>query len=311
MLTSAESPVVRHRLAWNGPPGTSHRLAQVRAGTLALLSPGQEPQPPAAQACASCGGAGFTSGQGDGDLAAVTRLRPPAATQIDQCHLDAESLNRRLSAITALRPAASSRVAFVGDDDLASVALLRTAPPAALLVADIDERVLTVIAAEAARLGTPGLAVLEHLNLTRPDDLSGLLDRHGESYDVVVTDPPYAEDGMRTFIQAAMALTGIGGELHAAVPALLAEAWSDELLWQVQQQLNAAGFVIERLVPGFFTYHGSDVISSLVVARRMSGSILHATAASRTETSRFYTTRAAPERLGLDVPLPDIHNHEE
>lgn len=203
-------PVVRHRLAWNGPPGTSRRLAQVRAGTLALLSPGQEPQPPAAQACASCGGAGFTSGQGD-DLAAVTRLRPPAATQIDQCHLDAESLNRRLTAITALRPAASSRVAFAGDDDLASVALLRAAPPAALLVADIDERVLAVIAAEAARLGISGTAVLEQLNLTRPDDLSGLLDRHGESYDVVVTDPPYAEDGMRTFIQAAMALTGIGG----------------------------------------------------------------------------------------------------
>lgn len=303
MLTSPASPVVRHRLAWDGPPGTS-RLAQVRAGTLALLPPGPEPQPPSAQACTSCSGAGFTSGRGNGDVAAVTRLRPPAATQIDQCHLDAESLARRLTAITALRPAASSRVAFIGDDDLASVALLRAAPPAALLVADIDDRVLAVISAEAARLATPGPVALEHLNLTRPDDLSTLLDRHGESYDLVVTDPPYAEDGMRTFIRAAMALTGIGGELHAAVPALLAEAWSDELLWQVQQELNTSGFVIERLIPGFFTYHGSDVISSLVVARRMSGSILRA-AAARTETSRFYTTRADPERLGPDVPLPD------
>jgi len=238
-------------------------------------------------------------------------LRPPAATQIDQCHLDAESLGRRLSAITALRPAASSRIAFVGDDDLASVALLRTDRPAALLVADIDQRVLTVIAAEFARLGAPGAAVLEQVNLTRPDDLSGLIDRHGESYDVVVTDPPYAEDGMRTFMQSAMALTGIGGELHAAVPALLAEAWSDELLWQVQQQLNAGGFVIERVVPGFFTYHGSDVISSLVVARRMSGSILPVVAADRGQTSRFYTTRVAPEQLGLDVPLPDTRNREE
>ncbi len=57
-----------------------------------------------------------------------------------------------MAAITALRPIAASRVAFVGDDDLASVALLRTMPPRTLLVVDVDERVLAAVAAEARRL---------------------------------------------------------------------------------------------------------------------------------------------------------------
>jgi predicted methyltransferase len=306
MLTSPDSPVVRHRLAWlsqAAAPAEAGRLAQVRPGTLDLFPPGGQEESGSARACAACGGAGFTGGPSIRETAAVARLRPPAATAIDQCHLDAGSLARRVAAITALRPAACSRVACVGDDDLASIALLRSEPPSALLVADIDERILSAIAGEASRLGAGGLVSLEHLNLTHPGDLERLLEAHGESYDLVVTDPPYAEDGMRAFARAAMRLTAFGGELHIAVPALLAEAWSDELLWQVQGELNAGGFIIERLLPGTFTYETSDVISSLVVARRLPGSQVPALPPALAPARRFYTTRTAPERLGRSVPL--------
>lgn len=307
MLTSADSPVVRHRLAWlsrAAAPAEAGRLAQVRPGTRELLPPGGPQGNGSASACAACGGAGFTGAFSPEEMAEVARLRPPPATAIDQCHLDAGSLARRLTAITALRPAARSRVAFVGDDDLASVALLRSEPPAALLVADIDARILAVIAGETGRLGAAGLACLERLNFTHPADLERLLDAHGDSYDLVVTDPPYAEGGMRTFVQAAMRLTAFGGELHIAVPALLAEAWSDELLWQVQAELNTGGFIIERLLPGAFTYETSDVISSLVIARRLPGSRLPALPGTPGPARRFYTTRTAPEPLGRSVPLP-------
>ena len=50
-------------------------------------------------------------------------------------------------------------------------------------------------------------------------------------------------------------------------PPLLAEAWTDDLLLDVQSTLAGHGFVVDRVAPGTFTYETSDVVSSLVVAR--------------------------------------------
>ncbi|MGB6165438.1 MAG: bis-aminopropyl spermidine synthase family protein [Pseudonocardiaceae bacterium] len=75
----------------------------------------------------------------------VRALRPTADMAIDQCHVDSLSLSRRLLAMCASRPMTQTLVAFVGDDDLASVALLRLAPPEQLLLLDIDERIITLL----------------------------------------------------------------------------------------------------------------------------------------------------------------------
>jgi predicted methyltransferase len=83
----------------------------------------------------------------------VRTIRPAADTAIDQCHVDPPSLSRRLLAMCASRPMVQTRVAFVGDDDLASVALLRLAPPEQLLLLDIDERIITLLRNEASRFG--------------------------------------------------------------------------------------------------------------------------------------------------------------
>jgi len=302
------SEVARHRLAWKAPQRsgtTTTRLAQMRVSTIAMYPHGElATGTPSAEICVACDGFGFTAKKHLEDLEAVARLRPQAATVIDQCHLDVASLERRMAAITALRPIAVSRIAFVGDDDLASVALLRTMPPRTLLVVDVDERVLAVIAAEARRLGVGERVALAHLNLTHAADLAALIEAQGESFDLVVTDPPYADCGMRTFVATAMRLTAFGGEIHIAVPALLAEAWTDELLLQVQSDLIACGFAIERVVPGAFTYLTSDVVSSLVIARRITGSRLVGPTIPG-EIARFYTTRIAPERLHQEAFAPE------
>ncbi len=145
--------------------------------------------------------------------------------------------------------------------------------------------------------------MLEHLNLTHTADLAALIEAQGETFDLVVTDPPYAEGGMRTFAATAMRLTAFGGEVHIAVPALPAESWTDELLLQMQSDLIACGFVIERVVPGAFAYLTSDVISSLVIARRIVGSRLVGTT-TPIDLDRFYTTRVAPEQLDQKVFAP-------
>ena len=141
------------------------------------------------------------------------------------------------------------------------------------------------------------------MDLSAVADLSSVCRRYRERFDLVVTDPPYAQNGMSLFVRTAMTLTAYTGELHVAVPALVAEAWSDELLYDVQSMLLQAGFVIDQVKPGAFTYETSDVVSSLVIARRLPGT-RPLDEAPLVNTDRFYTTRVVPEREPLlhDAP---------
>lgn len=232
-------------------------------------------------------------------------LRPAIDAAIDQCHIDLDSLCRRVATIISSRPITQTRIAFVGDDDLASVALLQIASPEHLLLLDIDERIITTVETAAVDLGVRERLSLEHVDLSSADSTQ-VAARYGETFDVVVSDPPYAIDGMLRFVHIAMALTAYTGEVHIAVPALLAEAWTDELLLSVQALLVTSGFVVDRVVPGTFTYETSDVVSSLIVARRLSGGP-PVSPIGATKIDRFYTTRVVPGQEGL---LP-AHREEE
>lgn len=283
MLTSPSAPLARHRAG----------LGQLRASTAELYRAGT-PDTGSVQ-CGACGGLGFRARHTARGLAETIAARPAAAAEIDQCHLDEQSLRRRVDTITVLRPVSSSRIAFVGDDDLAAVALLHNEIPARLLLLDVDERIHAALAAAARRHGAEEQVSGAHLNLADNTALAAVMEREAGSYDLVVTDPPYAADGMRLFAGVAMHLTAFGGEVHIAVPALDAESWSDELLFQVQGDLTGSGFLIERVIPAAFTYLTSDVVSSLVIARRLAGTRLAPLPAPR--DGRFYTTRTSPDRL--------------
>ncbi|MGH3889247.1 MAG: bis-aminopropyl spermidine synthase family protein [Pseudonocardiaceae bacterium] len=301
MLVTPLSDVVRHRLEQCAalPSETARRVCQVRSGTIALFPELVTPhhvlrgEPP----CSGCGAPQPTGGVFS-LVEEVCALRPAADTAIDQCHVNPVSLARRLLAMCTSRPMAQTRVAFVGDDDLASVALLRLAPPEKLLLLDIDERIIALVRHEADQHGLKDRVSIERSDLSARDDFEHITARYGETFDVVVTDPPYAEDGMARFVEMAMVLTAYTAEVHIAVPALLAEAWTDELLHSVQSRLLTSGFLIDRIVPGAFTYETSDVVSSLVIARRLPGGPTRC--APRPEgTSRFYTTRVVPEQVPL------------
>lgn len=303
MLITPLSAVVQHRLEQFAgmPPREANRLAQVRPG-MAGQSGDLASYPPAGETtyCPACGG-GLQPRPVLAAAEAIRRLRPPARTEIDQCHVDCASLARRVAALVASRPMGRTRVAFVGDDDLASVMLLQTAPPEYTLLLDIDERIVAAVSAEAVRLGLSSRVRAERADLSSDADRSAVLDQYGETFDLVVTDPPYAHDGMSLFVRTAMTLTAYTGEVHIAVPALLAEAWTDELLHAVQLMLANGGFVIDQLIRGAFVYETSGVISSLIIARRLPGGP-PARDPQPTATARFYTTRIPPRQQPLLRP---------
>ncbi|MGH3975222.1 MAG: bis-aminopropyl spermidine synthase family protein [Pseudonocardiaceae bacterium] len=306
MLVTPLSALTGHRVAQHGglPEPDALRLSQLRSSTVGLfpeiIQQGDEEAVPPIWTTALVGQPTTHLVR---DAAVRARvLRPSVDAAIDQCHTDLDSLCRRVAMIISSRPITRTRIAFVGDDDLATVALLQIAAPEHLLLLDIDERIITTAETTAIETGQRERLSAERVDLSSAD-AAQVAARYGETFDVVVTDPPYATDGMLQFVHVAMALTAYTGEVHIAVPALLAEAWTDELLLNVQSLLVASGFVIDRVVPGAFTYETSDVVSSLIIARRLPGGPPISPICA-TSIDRFYTTRVVPTQEGL---LPAHH----
>lgn len=92
----------------------------------------------------------------------------------------------------AIKP--GGRVLVLGDDDLVSLALVRLGGDFKVDVLELDADLVAFLKKE----GGSELTVLEH-NLRH-----GVPDSMRNAYDVVTTDPPYASDGMRFFLQCAV-----------------------------------------------------------------------------------------------------------
>lgn len=85
------------------------------------------------------------------------------------------------------------RVLVMGDDDLVSLALIHMTDQLKVDVLELDADLVIFLKEK----GQDKLTVLEH-NLRH-----GVPDSMKNAYDLVTTDPPYAKDGMRFFLQCA------------------------------------------------------------------------------------------------------------
>lgn len=172
MFVTPMSAVARHRLLQQGglAEPDALRLSQLRSSTIALypeiVHQGNEAAVPPFSA-AALAYRPTTHTLRDAAIRARA-LRPAIDAAVDQCHIDLDSLCRRVAAIVSSRPIAQTRIAFIGDDDLASVALLQIASPEHLLLLDIDERIIKTVEA-AAVLGQRERLSLERVDLSSAD----------------------------------------------------------------------------------------------------------------------------------------------
>lgn len=121
-----------------------------------------------------------------------TFSRQPLRSKLRFCQqpIDRDSAIRRAKVISALNP---KRVLLVGDDDLVSLEL---DPSIDVSVIDIDDRILDFIKKQKPSINTYSLDITEF-----PANV--LL--HGESYDVVMTDPPNNYEDAVKFLDFCMA----------------------------------------------------------------------------------------------------------
>jgi hypothetical protein len=190
-----------------------------------------------------------------GDLVATLEAligRAPAPSRaLDHVQATAETVVRRALWLDGGFDLDGARVLCLGDHDLSSLALAGLRPGVDLAVADVDDRVLAFIDAEA---GGRVACAWADLRLGLPEALAGWAD-------LVLTDPPYTPAGVGLFMAAgAQALRD--RDQGRLVLAFGFSARHPALGLKVQQTLTRLGLVTEAIWPAFNRYLGAQAVGS-------------------------------------------------
>jgi len=180
----------------------------------------------------------------------IIDLRPPPKRNLDQFGVTEETLSARANILAERGFLTDSKILFLGDYDLTSLACLPKAKNTEIWVLDVDPDVLAVVKRE----GKEAVATIIH-NLNQP-----LPKRILSSFDAVFTDPPYTPEGVALFLSRSLeALTG--GE-RARI--FLSYGSLDPVrALVVQEKILAHGVVIEELRPKFNEYLAAKTIGDV------------------------------------------------
>src|SRR5690606_2132403 len=221
-------------------------------------------------------------------LAPFAAARPEPKRQLDQVYASLESSVRRARRLVEGGDAQRGLV-LLGDDDLCAIAVCLLALGRPVTVVEVDPDVLAVLEDARVKLGLELRLVAHDLRDPLPRALVG---RAG----AVHTDPPYAIEGFRLFVDRALEALRPDGRLLVAFGH---SRRAPERGAQKQRALLEAGLCIEELVPDFTHYEGAEAIgavSALYVCER--------TGAARPARGRvegeLYTSRAPRAKPGSE-----------
>jgi hypothetical protein len=133
------------------------------------------------------------------------------------------------------------KMLFIGDDDFISVLLGLVNPKIKITVVDIDDEVLNVIEKVSKKFQL-------HLDLKKIDVEKG---RMREKFISFLTNPPYTEDGVKTFVKFGISCLGKdGGVCFLEVGD---ESIGKRFLF-LQEFFAKSGLWLNELLPGFISY---------------------------------------------------------
>lgn len=237
------------------------------------------------QICPQCIGTGVLAMELDSIKSYCTE-RPEPDVTIDQCPIIPVDLARRAYLMNERGDVNDKRILCVGDMDLCSIAIAELGKPREICVLDKDERVLRVIERLASKMNFPIMTV----NYDIVDIVKGRFPSQLEGeFDTFETDPPYTEVGMKLFARAGIRALKRDGVAYITVPYLPLEAWSSDMLYQVQSYLVKSGFVMTDCIRAFHECeHENRIIASMIRAQRIEFSSL---LDERLDLRKLYTYR--------------------
>jgi predicted methyltransferase len=180
----------------------------------------------------------------------IVDLRPKPKRHFDQFGATEETLTARANLLAERGFLTDSKILFLGDYDLTSLACLPRAKNTELWVLDIDGEVLEVLKKESKN----AIFTVQH-NLT-----SLLPHRLLSSFDLIFTDPPYTPEGIALFLSRSLdaLVKGIRGRVFLSYGSL-----DPVRALAVQEKILAHGVLIEELQPKLNEYLNAKTIGNV------------------------------------------------
>lgn len=150
----------------------------------------------------------------------------------------------------------SKKIVLLGDDDFVSIVLgLMNETYEEILVLDVDGEILNTIEAICKEYSFPRIRTEKYDARQEPrPELLG-------KYDTVVIDPPYTSNGVKIFLDRALALLkpGLGKKIFLYYGNSFK---SPEKFLEVQEAINKRNLLIKDKIENFARYYGAESIGS-------------------------------------------------
>ena len=191
----------------------------------------------------------------------ILNERPDADFSLDQSHATSDTVINRMLYILKKGELEGRKILFLGDDDATSLIIGLLDLVEEITVIDIDSHIIDFLSQKAHDLSINNYNVVSH-DLRDPLP-SNIINK----YDLVITDPPYTNEGLRLFLkraqQALRTKIYIDKIQHNVIGKKCLLSFGnkppDELL-QIQLSILDHGFIINEMIPYFNLYKGASIL---------------------------------------------------
>lgn len=187
-------------------------------------------------------------------LAKYAQQRPKPQRSFDQFTATDETTIKRALYLKDRGDIYKRVVAFIGDDDLTSVAVALTGQAAKITVFEIDERLINLI----HKISNDQNLKIEVVSY---DTRHPLPNNYLGQYDTVFTDPPYTPNGTSLFLNRGVEL------IRQRLPSRIYLCYGNsdrarEKELEIQRLINEKGLLIKEKLAEFNKYYGAESIGS-------------------------------------------------
>ncbi len=178
--------------------------------------------------------------------------RSPPKRSLDQFNATINTLLRRVLFLERENALSNSKILFLGDYDMTSLAAAKKGGPKEIHVVDIDDQLLSLIQNIADEHSFQIKTHHQDLRLGFPSELLS-------SFDVVFTDPPFTINGAKLFLTHAINALTTNGIIYSCF------GYSPNDLFigtQFQELLNELGLVARTILENFNVYLKAQSIGS-------------------------------------------------
>ena len=195
------------------------------------------------------------------DIKSYLDNRPAPEFELDQSHADFSTVLKKTLYLIKKGDIEGRRMIFLGDDDCISLAVGLTNLANEITVVDIDDRVLNYQSEIARKVSLKNFNVLNHdLRESIPKNIVN-------KYDIVVTDPPYTNEGLRLFLKRAKQVLKsnivVDGRNYPIIGKKCLLSFGNKPpneMQRLQFSILDHGFIINEMIPDFNHYKGASII---------------------------------------------------